>query len=237
MTHAKESANDLLPLAGVRVVSVAPNVPGPVCASRLQAFGASVLKIEPPEALGGDPLAQYAPAYYTELHRAIEVRSLNLKLDTDRATMRALLSNTDVLITAQRDAALVRMELDWARVSADFATLSCVAIVGAVAADSAGHDLTYITRAGLATPPVLPATLVADLAGAERAVSAVFAVLRMAQITGRGHRMIVSLEEAASAFAPPRQHGLTADGGPLSGVFAGYRYYQTSDGWIALAAL
>ena len=42
------------PLAGIRVVSVAVNLPGPLAAARLAEFGAEVVKIEPPT---GDPLA------------------------------------------------------------------------------------------------------------------------------------------------------------------------------------
>ncbi len=48
------------PLAGIRVVAVATNVPGPVAAARLRELGASVTKVEPPE---GDPLGIVAPAW------------------------------------------------------------------------------------------------------------------------------------------------------------------------------
>ena len=52
------------PLAGIRVVSVAVNLPGPLAAARLAEFGAEVVKIEPPT---GDPLAAAAPVSYTHL--------------------------------------------------------------------------------------------------------------------------------------------------------------------------
>lgn len=224
-------------LAGIRVVSIALNLPGPACARRLADFGAAVIKVEPPDALGGDPMRQYAHSYYNELHQGIEIRALNLKSASDHATLDELLANTDILLTSQRDAALERLKLNWDSLSARFPRLCHIAIVGSDAGIDAGHDLTYIAAAGLATPPRLPATLIADLAGSERAVSAAFAALRLAQQTGRGHRLFVSLETAANAFAGPHQHGLTCQGGLLAGRHPGYNFYEASDGWVALAAL
>jgi len=49
---------DAPPLWGVRVVTLAVNVPGPVAAARLCELGASVTKVEPP---GGDPLEAVSP--------------------------------------------------------------------------------------------------------------------------------------------------------------------------------
>ena len=225
------------PLTGVRVVSIAINLPGPACVRRLVDFGATVVKVEPPADLGGDPMRQYARGYYDELHEGIEICVLNLKSDAGRDALAELLADADVLITAQRDAALARLGLDWANVSARFPKLSHVAIVGSLAGNDAGHDLTYIADAGLATPPQLPTTLIADLAGAERAATATFAALRQAQLDGRGHRFVVSLETAANAFAGPHRYGLTDRGGLLAGKHPGYNFYAALDGWVALAAL
>ena len=48
------------PLAGLRLVTLAVNVPGPMTAARLKGFGASVVKVEPPS---GDPLMHQNPAW------------------------------------------------------------------------------------------------------------------------------------------------------------------------------
>ncbi len=53
-----------LPLEGVRVLTLAVNLPGPVATSRLRDMGAAVFKVEPP---GGDPLALMCPGYHAEL--------------------------------------------------------------------------------------------------------------------------------------------------------------------------
>ncbi len=224
-------------LDGVRIVSIALNLPGPACARRLADFGAAVIKVEPPDALGGDPMREYARGYYDELHRGVDIQSLNLKSDEGRSALNELLATANVLITSQREAALERLSLNWDALSARFPRLCQVAIVGAEAGNYAGHDLTYIAAAGLATPPHMPVTLMADLAGAERAVSATFAALRLMQQTGRGTRLVVSLAAAAQDFAGPYTHGLTRAGGLLSGRHPGYNFYQARDGWVVLAAL
>jgi crotonobetainyl-CoA:carnitine CoA-transferase CaiB-like acyl-CoA transferase len=73
----------------------------------------------------------------------------------------------------------------------------------------------------------------ADLMGAERAVSAALAAL----LGGGGSYVEVSLAEAADALAEPLRAGLTAPGGVLGGGLPTYGLYEASDGWIAVAAL
>ncbi len=235
--NSAPDVSTLLPLADIRVVSMALNLPGPACVRRLADFGASVIKVEPPDALGGDPMRTYASSYYEELHAGLEVRALNLKDLDQRVAFDALLANADVFITAQRESALAKLQLTGHALSNRFPALCHIAIVGTEKANDAGHDLTYLADAGLATPPHLPSTLLADLAGAERAVTATFAALRLAEKTGRGQHMLVSLSRAAEAFSGPMTHGLTSAGGLLAGGHPGYNFYRASDGWVALAAL
>ena len=226
-----------LPLSGVRVVSIALNLPGPACVRRLADFGAAVIKVEPPAALGGDPMRTYAAGYYEALHNGLDVHTLNLKDIEQRASFDELLTNAGVFITAQRAAALARLQLTGEALTARFPHLCHIAIVGDEIGSVAGHDLTYMADVGLATPPHLPPTLFADLAGAERAVTATFAALRIAQTTGLGHHCVVSLSEAAMSLTGPMKFGLTSVGGLLAGSHPGYNFYRALDGWIALAAL
>ena len=226
-----------LPLSGVRVVSIALNLPGPACVRRLADLGATVVKVEPPDSLGGDPMRLYARSYYEALHEGLDVRTLNLKTEHDRAALDSLLATADVLLTSQREMALTRLQLSGDALSMRFSSLCHVAIVGSENSTDAGHDLTYLVDAGLATPPHLPPTLFVDLAGAERAVTATFAALRLREKTGRGQHIVVSLERAAHTFAGPMTHGLTSPGGLLAGAHPGYNFYRANNGWIALAAL
>ncbi len=218
------------------VLTLALNVPGPVAAARLAGLGATVTKVEPP---GGDPLATVSPTWYRALHEGLAVQQIDLKTPEGRAALEPLLAAADLLLTANRPAALARLGLDWPALHARFPRLTQVAIVGQPSprADLPGHDLTYVAAAGLVDPPRLPRTLVADLAGAERAIAAALAGLYgRDRGLGAGYSE-VSLAEAAADFAAPLEHGLTARSGVLGGAFAGYNLYPTQDGWIAVAAL
>ena len=92
-------------------------------------------------------------------------------------------------------------------------------------------------KVGLVSPPDLPLTLVADLAGAERAVSSVAALLFARERTGKPGYMEVSLALVARDLAEPLRFGITSRGSLLGGGFPGYALYRASDGWIAVAAL
>ncbi len=89
--------HDGAPLHGVRAVTLAVNVPGPVAAARLRTLGATVVKIEPP---AGDPLEAVSAAWYRELRAGQEVVQLNLKEDGDRRALDDLLGRADLLLTA-----------------------------------------------------------------------------------------------------------------------------------------
>lgn len=221
-------------LAGVRVVSLAGNLPGPLAAARLSALGASVTKIEPPT---GDLLAGAAPSWYAELTLRQQVTVLDLKDAPDRATLDDLLTGADLLLTAMRPSALRRLGLEGAH--RRHPGLSHVEIVGheGARAEVPGHDLTYQAAHGTLQPPLMPTVPIADLLGAERAVSAaLLALLGRARFeVGQHHRVV--LEDAAADAGAALRNGLMGVDGPLGGALATYGIYATADGYVALAAL
>ena len=223
-------------LAGIRVVTMCPNVPGPVAAARLRDLGASGVTIEPPT---GDPLEAIAAEWYADLHAGMTVERVDLKSDAGRGTLAAHLAASDVFLTSSRPSALERLGLGWDVLHERYPRLIQIAIVGELPpfAERAGHDLTYVADFGLIDPPAMPPTLLADLAGSERAVTATLAALFARHRDGMGTHTYVALRDAAEAFAMPRKHGLTRPGGRLAGTFPGYRCYATRDGWVAVAAL
>ncbi|MGW8317987.1 MAG: CoA transferase [Candidatus Promineifilaceae bacterium] len=231
-------------LDGIQVLSLAINIPGPVAAARFRQLGATVVKVEPPS---GDPLAIASPAWYQALHEGVEVEQLDLKADQGQAQVRRRLTTSDLLITASRPSALERLGLDWPFLSNAYPQLCQVAIVGYPPPDTekAGHDLTYQADLGLVEPPTLPRTTIADLAGAEWAVSSGAALLFARERAAVNNQSLsadrrfawVALSDAAAAFAEPLSHGLTAPGGLLGGMLPGYNLYRAQDGWVAVAAL
>jgi alpha-methylacyl-CoA racemase len=225
-----------MPLRGVRVVTIAQNVPGPVAAAMLAERGANVVKIEPPS---GDPLAAASPEWYAELHRGVEVQRLDLKSDPGRAALDRRLATADLLLTSSRPAALERLGLSWPALHPRLPRLCLVSIVGhsGSRANEPGHDLTYQAEHGLVRAPALPVTLIADLAGAQHAVIDALALLLARERGGASGHAEVALADCARRFAEPVRRGLTAPGGWLGGANPEYCVYRTSDGWIAVAAL
>ncbi|HZT83456.1 MAG TPA: CoA transferase [Gemmataceae bacterium] len=224
------------PLDGVRVVALAVNLPGPLAAARLRDLGAAVAKVEPP---AGDPLFHARPGWYAELTAGQEIRRLDLKQPADRGRLEELLRPADLLLTSARPPALHRLGLSWPELHARHPRLCHVALVGELPPrdDAPGHDLTYQARLGLVDPPHLPRSLLADLAGAEEAVSAALALLLGRERGQEAGHAVVSLAAAAERFARPLREGLTAPGGMLGGGLPGYGLYRASDGWVAVAAL
>ncbi|MCC6142741.1 MAG: CoA transferase [Candidatus Hydrogenedentes bacterium] len=223
-------------LKDIRVVALTTNVPGPAAAARLRDLGASVAMVEPPS---GNLLAHAAPGWYGDLVRGMEVTTLDIKAAADHARFHAMIATADLLITSNRPSALARLGLDWRTLHSEYSRLCQVAIVGYPPPDEdkPGHDMTYLAHLGLLTPPALPRTLLADLAGAERAVSEALALLYARATGGTAGIRYVALSDAAEAFAAPFVHGITRPGNYLGGGLSNYRMYPTKSGYLAVAAL
>jgi alpha-methylacyl-CoA racemase len=245
MTPAPRPAPALKPLRGVRVLSLALNLPGPAAFMRLKAMGATCIKAEPPGPRGspagtsGDPMGQYNATAYATLHQGIKVITLDLKSDKGQTALHKALDRTDVLLTSFRPSALAKLQLGWKALHKRHPALSVVAIVGAPGqrAEEPGHDLTYLADAGLVTGLDLPATLFADMGGALMASEAVLKAVLAQKAAGKGSFQEVALSDAAAWLALPRGWGLTQSGGAVGGAHAGYRVYPCKDGRVAVAAL
>jgi alpha-methylacyl-CoA racemase len=237
MTKRRDKGKEAnLPLRGFRVVTTAVNLPGPAAAARLRLLGATVVKVEPPS---GDQMLAFSSDWYRELNAGQTILMLDLKKPRDRARFDRLLHRADLLLTASRPSALVRLGLDWPRLHARFPRLSHAALVGYMdpRQDVPGHDLTYIARAGAVDPPRLPISLWADLACAERLAAEALALLVGRERSGRGAFREISVEETAGAFAAPLRFGITTRNGILGGKSPRYNLYRARQGWVAVATL
>ena len=230
-------------LQGTRVLSLALNLPGPAALMRCRQMGATCVKLEPPS---GDPMADFNPVAYSELHEGVKVIEVDLKTDDGQKLLHRALAKTDVLLTSFRPSALEKLGIAWGKLHAEYPTLSQVAIVGApgARAEHPGHDLTYLAGNGLVTGLELPATLYADMSGSLMASEAVLqaALLQQERYAGTGtaHTGVyieVALSQAAEYLALPREWGLTQPNGSVGGAHAGYGIYPCKDGRVAVAAL
>jgi alpha-methylacyl-CoA racemase len=231
-------------LVGIRVLSLALNLPGPAALMRCRRMGAACVKLEPP---AGDPMGHYNQAAYAQLHEGVKVLAADLKTEAGQKLLHKELARTDVLLTSFRPSALAKLGLEWKTLHQLHPMLSQVAIVGAPGArtEEPGHDLTYLAENGLVPGLELPATLYADMSGSIMASEAVLqaALVRNERYAGTGDPhpqgvyIEVALSDAAAYLGLPRQWGLTQPTGSVGGAHAGYRIYACKDGRVAVAAL
>ncbi len=235
-TAASKPPKAIKPLKGIRILSLALNLPGPAALMRCRELGAVCVKIEPP---GGDPMLTYSACAYTAMHQGIRITAADLKADAGQKVLQRELARADVLLTSFRPSALTKLGLGWRALHKAYPALSQVAIVGSpgALAETPGHDLTYLAEMDLITGLDLPATLYADMAGALTAVSAVLQAVLHKASHGKGIYQEVALADAAAFLALPRTWGLTQAGAPVGGGHAGYQVYACKDGRVAVAAL
>ena len=252
MTISKIPA--LKPLNGIRMLSLALNLPGPAAFWRCHQMGATCVKLEPPApaflppGTPGDPMGYYNKSTYAQLHEGMRVMTADLKTEKGQSALHRELAKADVLLTSFRPSALVKLKLEWKTLHKMYPALSQVAIVGApgARAEEPGHDLTYLADNGLVNGLDLPPTLYADMGGSLMASEAVLKVVMAQKTKGKGVFIEVALADAAGYLALPRTWGLTRPpgthgkndiGGSVGGGHAGYRVYPCKDGRVAVAAL
>ena len=224
------------PLRGVRVLSLALNLPGPAALMRLANMGARCTKVNPP---AGDPMQHYTPTGYDLLHKGVAHKTLDLKTAVGQAAVHQLLAKTDVLLTSFRPSALNKLGLGWKSLHKQYPALSLIEVVGAPGplAEIPGHDLTYQAEVGLVNGMDLPPSLFADMGGALMASEAALKAVLLLKTRGKGTRHEVALSDAAAWLALPRQLRMTTPDGAVGGAHAGYRVYACKNGRVAVAAL
>jgi crotonobetainyl-CoA:carnitine CoA-transferase CaiB-like acyl-CoA transferase len=223
-------------LRGVRVLSLALNLPGPAALLRVAQMGAQCTKVNPPN---GDPMAFYTHDGYATLHTNVKEVTCDLKSATGQKMMHQWLAKTDVLLTSFRPSALNKLGLGWKVLHKMYPQLSCVSVVGAPGplAEIPGHDLTYQAEVNLVPDMALPASLFADMGGAIMASEAILKATIAQRGTDKGSFHEVALSDAAAWLALPRHWGMTLPTGPVGGAHAGYKIYECKNGRVAVAAL
>jgi crotonobetainyl-CoA:carnitine CoA-transferase CaiB-like acyl-CoA transferase len=211
-------------LRGVRVLSLALNLPGPAALMRVAHMGAKCTKVNPPK---GDPMSLYTQEGYSTLHKGVKEVVCDLKSATGQKALHRWLAKTDVLLTSFRPSALSKLGLSWKTLHKLYPHLSCVSLVGAPGplAEIPGHDLTYQAEVNLVPGMDLPTSLFADMGGAVMASEAVLKATLVQRSSGQGSLHEVALSDAAAWLALPRTWGMTLPKGPVGGAHAGYKIY------------
>jgi alpha-methylacyl-CoA racemase len=231
------------PLRGVKVVELAGIGPGPHACMILADLGADVVRIDRPggNVLGGGP--------HDVLTRGRPSVALDLKHPHAVAAVLDLVAGADVLVEGMRPGVAERMGVGPEECFARNPGLVYGRMTGwgqdGPLAQSAGHDMNYISVAGALfglgqdpDRPHFPANLLGDFGGGSTyLVIGILAALLEARTSGRGQVVdaaivdgTANLNAMGAAFLAA---GLPADrrvSGLLDGGVPWYDVYETADG-------
>jgi CoA:oxalate CoA-transferase len=197
-----------LPLAGIKVLDLTWNLPGPYASLHLAALGAEVTKVEPPK---GDP-ARFVPALFETLNRGKASVRLDLATDADRARLAELIRGADVVLEGFRPGVAERLGCgpEQVRALAPRAIYCSITAFGRTGDRRSipGHDLNAQAWAGVCdlhrdasdAPHGLPLP-VADLGAAASAVASILAALYAREQDGRGRVLDVAMVDSALSWA------------------------------------
>jgi crotonobetainyl-CoA:carnitine CoA-transferase CaiB-like acyl-CoA transferase len=232
------------PLAGVRLLSLAEQYPGPYATTLLADLGADVINVERPA--GGDPTRAF-PGFWESLARGKRSVALDLKTAGGRAAFGTMVAAADVVLEGYRPGAVARLGVDYETLRQVNDRLVYVSVSGfgqdGPYRDRPGHDLCYQALAGTlygqlaGEGPPRPSTLeLGDLTAGLLTVQAVLLGLVRRDRDGHGSYLDVSvfdgLVSLLSAHLGPVLNDTGTPGFPHE---PGYAVFRTSDG--ALLAL
>lgn len=200
------------PLAGVRVLELAPFLPGPFAGAQLLALGAELVKLEPP---GGDSGRHLPDELFAMNNRGKQSVCVNLKAAGARELVQRLVADFDVVLEGFRPGVAARLGVDYATLQQSRSDLIYCALSGfgqtGPRAAWPGHDLTYLAAAGALSrpghwtgPARRPGVPVADTASGLFAALAVTSALLRRASTGEGAYLDASITDAALSLAACR---------------------------------
>ena len=248
------------PLAGIRVLDLSLQLPGPFCTMMMADHGADVVKVDEPaprvrNPFAGEEWGQSPADRY--LNRGKKSMTLNLKTEEGKTIFRALAEHADVMVEGFRPGVAQRLGVEYETLSAANPRLVYCSISGygqtGPMRGVAGHDINYISYAGVlgasgreGTPPAIPPVQIGDLfGGAMMALSGILMALFARQATGKGRFVDVSMTDGALAMLSIHAAAVLAGmpspergGMMLTGMFPCYETYRCAcGGYVSIGSL
>ena len=164
----------LYSLEGVRVLDLTQYVAGPYCTQVLADLGATVLKVERPG--GGDVYRSQGPVFiegesvsFLTLNRGKRSIVLNLRDAGDRARLRSLAGEADVLVENYKPGTLARYGLHYEALAAEqprlvYCSISGFGQSGPLAGEGA-YDLSIQALSGILSLTGHPGSAAGESAG------------------------------------------------------------------------
>jgi alpha-methylacyl-CoA racemase len=242
------------PLAGIKIIELAGIGPAPMCAMLLADLGATVLRVHKPNE---SPVGIPRPARFDLVRRGRKIVEIDLKTPDGICLVLDLVEKSDAFIEGFRPGVTERMGLGPEVCMARNPKLVYGRVTGwgqdGPLAMSAGHDLNYISIAGVldaigrqGQPPSIPLQLVGDYAGGALYLAmGLLAGILEARSSGQGQVVDAAIVDGVASLAtllygmnaagihrPPRGTNILDGGSPF------YTVYECSDGkWISIAPL
>ena len=236
---------EMLPLAGIRVLEFCHTIMGPSAGLILADLGADVIKVEP---ANGDPTRRrigFAAGFFPTFNRNKRGVAIDLKSGEGRALLYRLVKSADVLIENFAPGTMDRLGCGYGDLSQKNPRLIYCALKGFLSGPYEHRpalDEVVQFMAGLAYmtgPPGQPlraGSSVVDIMGGMFAVIGVQAALRERERTGRGQIVKSALFESTAFLMMQHMAGEIVTGRPLppmparEGAWAIYEPFATADG-------
>jgi len=250
----------MTPLSGVRVVELARILAGPWAGQMLADLGAEVIKVEAPE---GDDTRRWGPpfverdgdrsaAYFHSCNRGKESVIADFRDTEDRAFVRNLVAEADVVIENFKVGGLAKYGLDFASLSALNPRLVYCSITGfgqtGPYAHRAGYDYIIQGMSGLMSvtgavegQPQKVGVAVADIFTGCYAANAILAALIQRGTTGKGQHIDMALLDVSTAIMANQAMNYLVTGrapgriGNAHQNLVPYQVFDCADGWIIIA--
>jgi len=249
------------PLAGIRIIDLTRLLPGPLATLFLADMGADVIKVEDTGAgdytRWNEPRQGKHSPFFLAINRNKRSIKLDLRQDAGVKAYMDLARTADVVIEQFRPGVVDRLGVGYEATRRENPKIVYCSISGygqdGPYRDRAGHDINYLSYAGMADqfgragdPPALLNFQIADIAGGTLpAVIGVLAAVVDAQKSGEGRYVDVSMTDCSLAIAIAELGTYLALGRSLprgrdvlSGGQPCYNIYETKDGrYVSLGAL
>lgn len=236
------------PYEGLRVLDVSQGFAGPYAGGLLSLYGASVVKVEPPE---GDWIRSIGQAYggNTPLgvvaNRGKRSIAIDMKTEGGRDVVHRLAERADVFIESFRPGVAARLGISYAEIRARNPRVLYLSISGfgqngpgaqRPAVDTviqANSGFMSVNR-GMDGVPHRAGVLIADTSTGVYAFQALAAALFAREREAEGRHIDISLMQGTAAFLAPKIIEFHAADGSPRPLNAPAGSYRTKDGWLAI---
>jgi CoA:oxalate CoA-transferase len=234
-----------LALDDITVLDLSHALAGPFASTMLGDYGATIIKIEPPEGeisrSWGPPFYRDETAYFVNLNRNKKSVTIDLKHPEGKALFFRLLETADVVLENLRVGTVGKLGIDYERARVRQPGIIYCSISGfgqdGPYRDRAALDLVVQAESGLISITGEPegrgvrcGVSIADITAGMYAAFGIVAAVHARQKTGRGQYIDVSMLEGQLGILSGMVGAYLADGivpGPLGTAYGALLPYQT----------